>query len=349
MKRLLVFRFSAMGDVALLAPAVRAIAAAYPDRELTVVTRARFGSFFEGIPGVRIAAADLDGIHKGIPGLYRLFRELQKAGPVEYVIDTHQNLRTSVLKLFFRLAGVPSVTLDKGRDEKKALTRKENKVFRQLPHSVERYLATFARAGFSAVPGEAPYFPPGKPAGAEAFLQSEGLLPKTKKWVGIAPFAQHEAKMWPLDRFPDVMQQLREKYAVHFFLFGGGKAEIEQLERLKAGSADVTVVAGKLSLSDELALLPRLDLMICMDSGNMHLAALSGVPVLSIWGGTHPFAGFGPWGQAGPHILQVPVEELPCRPCSVFGNKPCWRGDLACMTRIGAEQVSGRAAELLGN
>lgn len=336
-----------MGDVALLAPAVRAIAAAYPDRELTVVTRARFGAFFEGIPGVRVAAADLDGVHKGIPGLYRLFRELLREGPVEYVIDTHQNLRTSILKLFFRLAGVPSVTLDKGRDEKKALTRKENKVFRQLPHSVERYLATFARAGFSAKPGNAPYFPSFSPGSTDAFLARNGLSTKTKKWVGIAPFAQHEAKMWPLDRFPEAMRQLQKQHDVHFFLFGGGKAEIEQLEQLRAQVPDTTVVAGQLSLADELAFLPRLDLMICMDSGNMHLAALSGVPVLSIWGGTHPFAGFGPWGQTGPHILQIPAEELTCRPCSVFGNKPCWRGDLACMTGISAGQVAARAAELL--
>ena len=84
-----------------------------------------------------------------------------------------------------------------------------------------------------------------------------------------------------------------------------------------------------------------------MDSGNMHLAALSGVPVLSIWGATHPDAGFGPWGQGEEAILQIPTDELTCRPCSVFGNKPCWRGDLACLTSISVETVAAGVGRML--
>lgn len=102
-----------------------------------------------------------------------------------------------------------------------------------------------------------------------------------------------------------------------------------------------------MTLPTELALIRQLDLMLCMDSGNMHLAALSGVPVLSIWGATHPFAGFGPYGQADKHLLQIPNDVLPCRPCSVFGNKPCWRGDWACLQMISVEMVFERMQTLL--
>ena len=84
-----------------------------------------------------------------------------------------------------------------------------------------------------------------------------------------------------------------------------------------------------------------------MDSGNMHLAALSGTRVLSIWGATHPDAGFGPWGQGDEGIIQVPADVLTCRPCSVFGNVPCWRGDLACLNDISVDVVAERVRQLL--
>jgi ADP-heptose:LPS heptosyltransferase len=79
----------------------------------------------------------------------------------------------------------------------------------------------------------------------------------------------------------------------------------------------------------------------------MHLAALSGIPVASIWGATHPDAGFGPWGQGEEAVLQIPTDVLTCRPCSVFGNKPCWRGDLACMNDISVDAVAERVKEIL--
>jgi ADP-heptose:LPS heptosyltransferase len=128
---------------------------------------------------------------------------------------------------------------------------------------------------------------------------------------------------------------------------GGGQSEVEQLEELSQKFPQAILVAGKTSLSTELALISHFDLMVCMDSSNMHLAALSGIPVLSIWGATHPYAGFGPWQQDETHVLQVPTEELTCRPCSVFGNKPCMRGDLACLNRITPQMVMQRTESLL--
>ena len=97
----------------------------------------------------------------------------------------------------------------------------------------------------------------------------------------------------------------------------------------------------------EIALMNYLDLMICVDSSNMHLAALTGTNLLSIWGGTHPYAGFGPYGYPKENVLQISREELPCRPCSVYGKATCHLGDFACLTRITVEQVSQRAEELM--
>ncbi len=349
MKQLIIFRFSAMGDVALLTPVVQAIARQYPDRQLTVVTRPKLAAFFEGISGVSVFPADLQGRHKGLKGLYQLYRDLKKGNDVEYVIDTHQNLRTSILKAFFALSGVRFTTIDKGRADKKALTRPVNKVLKQLPHSIERYLKTFEKAGYSATIAAPPYFSLTNQEALERFLADEAIPAKssTTQWIGLAPFAQHTQKMWPFDRMQKVLELITQQKNVRIFLFGGGEAEIAQLRTLEEAFPQALLVAGKLSFQAELTLINQLDLMICMDSSNMHLATLNGVPVVSIWGATHPFAGFGPWMQSEENIVQIPTEELSCRPCSVFGNKPCARGDLACLNWITPEMVAERAIHLL--
>ncbi len=348
MKQLLLLRFSAMGDVALLAPVVQAFTEQYPHAQITLVTRAKFAVFFEQLPNIRIVGADFDGRHNGVSGLIRLFNELKQIASFDAVIDVHQNLRSGVLKSLFRLAGVPSFTIDKGRLEKKALTRKTNKVRRQLTHSIDRYAQVFRAAGLPVQPSQSFQFPSFTTSEDELqiFLNGQSVE-NNSPLLGIAPFAQHTQKMWPFDRFGPLLEQLYSGKPITIFLFGGGADEVVQLEALQQRFPQAILVAGKLSLAAELLLISRLNGMLCMDSGNMHLAALSGVPVLSIWGATHPDAGFGPWGQGQEAILQISTDILSCRPCSVFGNKPCWRGDLACLNDISVEAVAERVQQLL--
>lgn len=337
-----------MGDVALLAPVVLAFTLRYPEVGVTVVTRQKFAVFFEQFPNVRVIGADFDGRHNGFHGLVWLFSELRQLGSFEIVVDAHQNLRSAVLKSLFRFVGIRSVTIDKGRAEKKALTRKEAKIRRRLPHSVERYSHAFDRAGFALEPFQPFQFPSVASAERELilFLERQFIRADTP-WLGIAPFAQHQQKMWPFERFALLLEQLYAQQSLTVFLFGGGSEEITQLKILQERFPQAVLVAGQLSLAAELALIRRLTGMLCMDSGNMHLAALSGVPVLSIWGATHPDAGFGPWAQGNESILQISTDVLTCRPCSVFGNKPCWRGDLACLYNISVEAVRIRVQQML--
>ena len=93
---------------------------------------------------------------------------------------------------------------------------------------------------------------------------------------------------------------------------------------------------GKLNMRTELNLMSHLDVMLSMDSANMHLASLVNIPVVSVWGATHPYAGFMGWKQLPVNTVQL---DLSCRPCSVYGQKPCWRGDYACLRDITPEQV----------
>ena len=94
----------------------------------------------------------------------------------------------------------------------------------------------------------------------------------------------------------------------------------------------------------ELALMSHLDVMVSMDSGNMHLASLVNTPVVSIWGATHPLAGFMGWGQSEQNAVQI---DLSCRPCSVYGNKPCLRKDYACLHQITPAIITQRILSVI--
>ena len=88
----------------------------------------------------------------------------------------------------------------------------------------------------------------------------------------------------------------------------------------------------------------HLDVMVSMDSANMHLASLVATPVVSVWGATHPYAGFMGWNQKMDNAVQL---NMRCRPCSIFGNKPCQRGDYACLTAIKPDVIINKVEENL--
>jgi ADP-heptose:LPS heptosyltransferase len=350
MKKILILRFSAMGDVVLLVPVLRSLVAAHQEVEVTVATRPRFASFFEGIERVSVFEADVDHQYTGLLGLRRLFKRLQTYSEYSFVIDIHDHVRTMMLRNLFRLAGKKVIIFRKGREEKNAFVRKENKVTRPLPHTVDRYRAALKQAGFNFTMIPGPYLIPANES--EEKLKSwldQNTLAKNEKWIGLAPFALHTSKVWPLANYPQLIDEVIKHHNARIFLFGGGEKEINYFNDVQQLFPDrCTVVAGQLKMPEEIALMHELDLMICTDSSNMHLAALSGTPLLSIWGGTHPEVGFAPYGQGEKSILQISRNELPCRPCSVYGTETCHRGDFACLTRIGVQDVVDRVNRILG-
>jgi ADP-heptose:LPS heptosyltransferase len=342
--KILVLRFSAMGDVVLLVPVIRSFVANYPDVEVTVVTRPKFASFFTDIERVIPFPADVDHTYNGIFGMRELFKKLLKKASYDIVLDMHDHIRTVLLRNLFKIFANKVLVFDKGRKEKKAITRKENKAVTQLMHTVERYRLAFEKVGFPFSIQPPPYFTIKKSVKDETteWLVKNGII-KNEKWIGIAPFAMHRSKIWPLDNYSEVMNQLIARSAVKFFLFGGGESEIEFFQTLKKNfPSHVVIVAGQLKLKQELALMEMLDMMLCVDSSNMHLASLMGIPVISIWGGTHTDVGFGPYGKGEESIVQISRNELPCRPCSVYGRENCLRGDFACLTWIKPEIVAER-------
>lgn len=336
---ILVIRFSSMGDVAMTVPVLKQLLIQNPQLRITVVSASFLQPLFEGLESCSFHPAFLKAAHKGLAGMFKLYKEIKTLGPFDAIADLHNVLRSKMLKTFFSFSGVRVSTLDKGRDEKKSLTRKKDKLFRQLTPMHERYAEVFRQLGLQLVlKNDQPVYHNQPVPVPLAPVFSSG-----KKIIGIAPFAQYKEKMYPLEKMKQVVQQLAV-YNNIILLFGGPGKEAAILQQWQVEIFAVFNVAGRYSFREELQVISNLDLMISMDSANMHLASLYNVPVVSIWGATHRFAGFNGWGQ---HVDNIAEIDLYCRPCSVFGNKPCYRGDHACMNQLKEDVIIDKVNRIL--
>ncbi len=299
-----------MGDVAMTVPVLRALTEQHPDLKITVVSKGFFKPFFKDLKNVDFFTVDLKGVHKGIFGLYRLSKALKAYG-FDVVADLHNVLRSKILKVFF--FGNEVIQIDKGRAEKKALT--SGKRFQPLKTTHQRYADVFEQLGYSVDLSQVSF-----PEKAKLTQKLKAFISDSdKKTIGIAPFAAHKSKMYPLDQIEDVIDQFSQDYNI--ILFGGGRNEVEHLSRIESKHSNVQSVAGKLDLEGELTLISNLDVMLSMDSGNGHLAAMLGVKVVTIWGVTHPYAGFAPFNQPDDYALVADRAQFPLVPTSVYGNK----------------------------
>ena len=340
MKRLLIVRLSAMGDVAMTAPVIAALRRNYPELKISLLTTPFFRPFFRDIPDIDFVDLDLKKRHKGWLGLLRLWWDICKNERIDQVADLHDVIRTKILRKYFRLTFTRVAKIDKGRKEKKELTRPEDKVFQPLKSTVERYADVFRQLGYSIetpdklVPHTCPVPP--------TIKALTGL--KQGKWLGIAPFAQHQGKVYPLEKMKEVLAELSRRENLRFFIFGGGPVEKAAAEELEAAYPRTISVIGKIPLTEELDLIANLDGMVSMDSSAMHMASLMGIPAVTVWGGTHPYAGFLGIGQSPTNAVQI---ELSCRPCSIYGNEPCLFGDYRCMPGIAPERIVAQVNQLI--
>lgn len=304
-----------MGDVAMTVPVLRALLAQHPEVKVTVVSRPFFKPFFEGLANVDFFAVDLNHRHKGLIGLVRLYNDLKQLN-IDFVADLHNVLRSKIVRGLFAISGKKVAVTDKGRQEKKALVRAKHKIFAPVKSMFARHATTFEQLGFPIDLTQV-IFPAPKEL-TDTIVKVTGN--KSEKWVGIAPFAQYDSKVYPLDLMQEVVDSLAQ--TTHkVFLFGGGKVEIEKLNQLQNNHANVVVVAGKIKFQEELTLISNLDVMLSMDSGNAHIAAMLGVKVVTLWGATHPFAGFKPFNQSDDFCLTADRTQYPLLPTSIYGNK----------------------------
>jgi len=341
-RRLLVIRLSALGDICMTLPVIDSVCRNYPNVEITLLT-SKVGAIVANTV-LHSSNLHIRSINKkdynGISGLNRLYTELKSLN-FDAVADLHDVLRTKWVDFRFRLAGKPVVKIEKGRAEKKALV--SHAIHRQLTSGIDRYKQVFQKIGFDFI------------VDYNGFSHSQLLLKGDKSEdggiiasefaIGIAPFAQHQGKIYPVPQMREVIDLLIAKFPfLKIYLFGGKEEQSILDVWASAHPSNITNLAGSQSISEDLRCMSRLRLMLSMDSANMHLASLVGLRCVSIWGATHPYAGFLGYGQNEEDCISQPLS---CRPCSIYGNKPCKIGDFSCMKGIRPETVVARIEAIL--
>lgn len=330
-KTILIIRTSALGDVAMCIPVVYSLAEYYPDLEIKVLTQPFFARLFVNAPAnISFILTDWKGKHKGARGIFRLLKELGRHR-IDCVADLHNVLRSWIIDAYFLLKGTPVHIVNKERRRRKELLCSENKENRQQNY-VLRYADVFCKLQLPIIPD------------FTSLLSLEELnnacLPIAQPedgncLIGIAPFARYQTKSYPPPLMEKVISYLNDK-GYHLFLFGSQGNELNVLKTWEQKYKSCIALPGLLTIREELLLIGHLDVMLTMDSANMHLASLVHTPVVSVWGSTTPACGFLGWGQSEKNAVCL---HLTCQPCSISGRKKCPLQHFSCMALISPEEI----------
>jgi len=329
--RMLILRLSAIGDVAMTVHAVKALRQAYPDLEITVGTRKRLAGFFADVP-------DLEFIFLPDKATFADLKEFTanaKAMDFGYVADIQNNLRTTYVRLALCSSKCKVASYDQMTYAKWRVKRGWKKDLTPLRNNVLRFCDVFKKLGFEVPDPTVQKMVKPMP---ECFGKKEGT------WIGVAPFSRKEKKIYPLDSMAEVIRLLSKKYDKVFIFSGPGK-EKTFCDQMMDLYPNVESVFGRTDFIGETALISNLDALVTMDSATMHMASLNQAPFVCIWGGTHPSTGYSAYGADwDKNYLQL---DMPCRPCSSYGEGKCKFGDFRCLNNITPEMVVNKVAALI--
>lgn len=317
-------RFSALGDVAMTIPLIYEVALGHPQSHFYFVTRPFMGQLFKiSCPNLTVLPYDM-GAKGSWRDMLRLAKDLHKAYPTATIIDLHDVLRTKILRHALRLMGHRVVVLRKPRRERKALLRRASspQVQKELyvRPMLDLYGETLRRAGLSVGKG-IPLF----------------SVQERQRAVGVAPFAQHRGKILPTEVLEVLIDRVLEALPQHrIILYGAPGKEKEKLGDIASRKGERVGLSVAKGLGGEIDEIATLECMVSMDSANQHIASLVSTPVVSLWGATHPAAGFVAFGQSQEDCIGI---DMACRPCSIYGQKPCHRGDYACLYDLDISEV----------
>lgn len=338
-----VTRFSALGDLAMTVPVIYSACACHQSTRFVVVTKEAVVPMFVNAPANLTVTGIDPSQYTGLTGARRLLDRLAALYGIDAIADLQGGPSTIWLRLVARCRGIRVRRIDNGIAHKRELTRSTNKRMLPLVSQRARYREVFYRLGLPVETTFTGLFGNGK---GDPALFAEATPPRRHgdRWIGIAPFANFRGKIYPPELMHEVVKELSVLTGVKIFLFGAGDGEKAILDSWAAELPGVVSLAGKsYGFPAELALMSHLDVMVSMDSANMHLASLVDIPVVSIWGATHPYCGFNGWRQQESSTVQL---AMTCRPCSVFGDKPCQRGDYYCLSGIKPAAVVARIMDV---
>lgn len=322
----LILRLATLGNVAMTVPVIASISRRHPDDRFIIASKKDLASMFASMPNVEFREVDNHIDWNGIWELWKAWRD-----EIDVVIDLQDLPRTRVFDLLMWWSGKKVRRVHYGRFHKHLIT-KLGWFKQQLPSEFARYQDAFRRAGLES--DDSFVALPKNSAVIKKINERYGV--KEGRWIGLAPFAKCKSNMIPYAVTKELIETLTKDKHTQVFLFGAGKIECEMLRQWSTVFPRTISVAGQLKLKEELELMRKLDVMICMDSANQHLASLVGLRAISVWCATHPMIGFMGWKQNTDDIVQR--HDLRCRPCTCHGVQRCRYGNFACR-QVEAENI----------
>lgn len=332
-RNVLVMRLSVLGNVAMTIPVLYPVCKANPGTRFIMLTKKWPASMFHDRPAnLKVVDFDVKENHSGLFGLLKLAAQLYKHYDIDAVADLHNVSGTWVIDSYMRFKGAHIARLDREKPKRRALVK--HKSTEPVTPIHERYRAVFRQLGFET-PDNFTRLYEGRdwPTSPIVLNKEPG-----QRWIAISPFSSHPNKAYPLELMEQVIERLTQNKNYWIFLMGGGKAEKIALRPIARKYKNVISMAEvKHTFIDEYALFGKCDLMLTMESANMHLASLVDLQAMTIWGPTSPSCGYLGYNQVIEDDIQL---DMDCRPCSITGDKPCKYGDYRCLKNLRPEDIA---------
>ena len=329
MDTIVVVRLGRLGDVTLTGPTVKNLRITYPESKILFVTRESYRTLAERLPGVDTVLVFPDG--GSYIDLIRLSSRIEEFNPT-LIVDLHKNFRSFHLA---KLTKAPYKVVYHKRRQQRLAAVNEKEFVSPIPHTVDLYNAVLDELKGQKLVHLPDLELPDEPA-SQGGIRRDG--------VAIAPGASSPVKAWPPQRFALLAERIMYdfKYPIRLLL---GEGEEHLQEHFQHLPQDKLTVYQNRPLPDVVTLLSRCRLAVTNDTGLMHISSAVGTPTAALFGPTHEQLGFYPLGV---HDLLLGTNE-PCRPCSLHGNKPCYRQEQYCFTLLTVDAVYERIAEMLDN
>ncbi len=342
--KILVLRFSSIGDIVLSSPLLRVLRKRFPQSQIDYVTRKDYAELVRFNQNINFTY-EFD-INLGFRGLHELRTRIRKEG-YDLFVDIHGSLRSLYVAAFPGHSSV--VRVDKRKKERSALVRHKKDLYKEIVPVSQRYIETVEKYGVKDDgKGLELHIPDTVLSGASGKM-ARLKLSEYEMVIGICPTARHATKCWPRDRFVALGARMAKEWGAKI-LFFGGPADFEYCRVLadsveaEAGIGCTSNFCGQLTLLEAAAAMDLCDLVVTNDSGLMHIAEARQRNLVAIFGSTVRQFGFFPQNT---NSIVIERKELRCRPCTYIGRASCPEKHFRCMEEITVQEVFQQCARIL--
>lgn len=320
--KILIVRFSSIGDIVLTSAVIQSIAENLPETEIHFLTKAKFSGLIENFPKVHKTYAIDKSINEVIASL--------KSEKYDHIIDLHHNLRTFFLK---RKLSVPASSFNKLNFTKWSQVRLKRSM-EGSAHVVDRYLETLQAIGIHEKKSRVIFQ-------IQSQIDVQSTLQLKDNFYVLAIGAQFATKQIPTDKIVYLIDRIKKPVVLI-----GGEMDVERAEniRFQCTYDQVFNACGKFNLNGSASIIQQSKLLITGDTGMMHIASAFDLPIITVWGNTVPAFGMYPYRPENPKSFSMhEVKDLSCRPCSKIGFKSCPKKHFSCMNDIHYEDIVAEA------